>query len=90
MGSPLWINIPKCKICKRYIYQRISQVPNPLFLERLIHNKKEEILFLKQWKINEPCPINQEDLPRGKGIQTVLKLSTSYSPSFVDLIIGEP
>ena len=40
--------------------------------------------------IDKPCPINLDDLSQGKGIQkTVKKLSTSYSPSFDDLIIGE-
>ena len=37
----------KQKIRKRDIYQWISQFPNPLFLRRLILNRKEEVLSLK-------------------------------------------
>ena len=33
-------------------------------------------------------PIYREDLPQGKGIKIVLKLSVSSSQSFADLIIG--
>ena len=46
-------------------------------------------LVQDQTKIGEPSPINWGDLPRGKGIRNVQKLSASSSPFFVDLIIEE-
>ena len=66
--------------------------------EKLIFDKEVEILSLRlrdflssnQEEIREPLSINQEDCPRGEGQQFQLRvLSSSFSPSFTDLIIGE-
>ena len=88
----------KAENAQKIFISRFPSFQIPYFPKRLILDKEKEILSLRlrdflsknQGEIRKLLSINQEDPPRGEGKQFQQRvLSSSSSPSFVDLIIEE-